>query len=91
VPKKEHAWKVRVSRELDEALREFCQGTRREPAAVVRDAVELLLADGPDVAELRIMRNLWDLSAEDIRAFAAGLERGAAERGGSRKRRAGGK
>ena len=69
---------VRIPPELLATLNHFCEMTRRSRPEVIRAAVDLLLADGDDVAEFRLMRNLWDLSPEEIRAIAEGLRAGAA-------------
>lgn len=78
---------IRFPQELRERLEKFCGATYRSRPDVIRAAVELLLADGDDVAELRLMRRLWDLSAAEIQSFADGLRRGGGEQRRSRTRK----
>jgi len=41
-------------------LDEFCRQSRRDRADVIRYAVELLLADGYEAAEMRLAHHIWD-------------------------------
>lgn len=51
----------RQSKALGERLTEFCSLSRRRAVDVVRDSVELLLADGYTVAERRLSAGVFDL------------------------------
>ena len=51
---------LRVDDEMFEKLRNFCRSKRRREVDVARDALQLLLAQGEDVADSRLVGHDWD-------------------------------
>lgn len=78
------AQKVQMTVRLDPAwyqtLQRFCDSTRRQEPDLVRHVLELFFAEGPEVAEARLTKGLWDLKgaarAELEAALAAARKRG---------------
>ena len=55
---------VRLPPELDAEFTRFCELTNRDPNDVIRRVLRLFLADGPQQAELRLTRQLWQGDAQ---------------------------
>lgn len=73
---------VRLPRDLETKLLDFCAGTKRAPSDVVREIVALFFAEGFQVAEHRLTGDFWSrpLKSLDSAAGPSDADRELAER-----------
>ena len=55
---------VALPPDLDKTVRSFCATTHRTEAHTMRAIIRLFFAEGPEMAEKRLIRNLWDPPAD---------------------------